>query len=212
MRDEIARFPKGTAPGPSGLRASHLQYAVRRPGLVAPLVQALATLTRAWVNGTLPLEHAPFFTGANLTPLRKKDNGVRPVAVGEVLRRLVGKALLATPEAKAQLAKLQPVQAGVGVRNATESVAMCTQNLANALGTGQSWVMLQVDLRNAFNCVERLHVMKAAEHYAPSLHNFLRFASADAARLFLRLEGVAVQDGSAPGVSSWPSCLCLGHP
>ena len=148
------------------------------------MVQALATLTRAWVNGTLPLEHAPFFTGANLTPLRKKDNGVRPVAVGEVLRRLVGKALLATPEAKAQLAKLQPVQAGVGVRNATESVAMCTQNLVNALGTGQSWVMLQVDLRNAFNCVERLHVMKAAEHYAPSLHNFLRFALADAAPLF----------------------------
>ena len=172
------------------------------------MVQALATLTRAWVNGTLPLEHAPFFTGSNLTPLRKNDNGVRLVAVGEVLHRFVGKALLATPEAKAQLAKLQPVQAGVGARNA----AMCTQNLVNALGTGQSWVMLQVDLWNAFNCVERSHVMKAAEHCAPSLHNFLRFALADTAPLFLQLEGVAVQDGSAPGVSSWPNRICPGHP
>ena len=94
-RDAIARFPKGAAPGPSGLRASHIQDAVRRPGRGTPLVQALASLAQAWVNGTLPLEHAPFFTGANLTPLRKKDGGVRPVAVGEVLRRLVGKALLA---------------------------------------------------------------------------------------------------------------------
>ena len=38
VRDAIARFPKGTAPGPSGLRASHLQDAVRRPGRGAPLV------------------------------------------------------------------------------------------------------------------------------------------------------------------------------
>ena len=45
-----------------------------------------------------PDEVAPYLTGAPLTALRKEDKSdrlkVRPIAVGETLRRLVGKCLM----------------------------------------------------------------------------------------------------------------------
>ena len=66
--------------------------------------------------------------------MRKADGGVRPVAVGETLRRLTGKVLLATAVAKAQISHLTPVQVGVGVPSAAESVVMGTQWMGEWMG------------------------------------------------------------------------------
>ena len=98
------------------------------------LVGALAKFSSMWIKGELPMEHGPLLCGANLTPLRKPDGGVRPVAVGETLRRLAGKVLLSTGVAKGQVASLAPVQVGVGVPGAAEAVVIATQNLVNTLG------------------------------------------------------------------------------
>ena len=43
--------------------------------------------------GKVPEDVCPTFYGANLTALSKPDGGVRPIAVGFTLRRLVGKIL-----------------------------------------------------------------------------------------------------------------------
>ena len=45
------------------------------------------------IQGKAPLCARPFFFGATLTGLGKKDGGVRPIAVGCVLRRLTAKCL-----------------------------------------------------------------------------------------------------------------------
>lgn len=58
---------------------------------------------------------------------------MRPVAVGETIRRLIGKALLATGTAKDQVSKLQPTQVGVGVAYTVESVAIGFQHLIQKL-------------------------------------------------------------------------------
>eukprot|EP01059_Diplonema_ambulator_P025016 TRINITY_DN4199_c0_g1_i1.p3 TRINITY_DN4199_c0_g1~~TRINITY_DN4199_c0_g1_i1.p3 ORF type:complete len:103 (-),score=19.82 TRINITY_DN4199_c0_g1_i1:326-634(-) len=44
--------------------------------------------------GRAPREVAPLFAGANLVALKKHDKDVRPIAVGEILRRLTGKILV----------------------------------------------------------------------------------------------------------------------
>ena len=120
-RECILHFPRSSAASPSGLRPSHLQACLRKAGRGAALVTALARLARLWIEGALPPSHAQAWCGATLIPLVKKDNGVRPVAIGETLRRLVGKVLLASANAKDQVSSLQPLQVGVGVRNAAES-------------------------------------------------------------------------------------------
>jgi hypothetical protein len=63
----------------------------------------------------------PFLAGGSLTALLKKDGGIRPIAVGDVLRRLTGKALV-----RAQKDKLvnyfSPLQVGVAVPCGAEAV------------------------------------------------------------------------------------------
>ncbi len=65
-------------------------------------------------------------------PAAKKDGGVRPIAVGETLRRIVGKCLLRLEAVKEEVACLQPRQCGVGVQNAAEMVGMGLQRLVQA--------------------------------------------------------------------------------
>ena len=111
---------------------------------------ALSLLTRKWCLGELPPHHARPLCASSLTPLKKADGGVRPVAVGDCLRRLVGKCLLATGVVKAQVASLQPVQVGVGTQGVVEAVALATATLVRAYRGSADWVILNVDLRNAF--------------------------------------------------------------
>ena len=54
VKDAISSFPRNSAPGPSGLRASHLQDALRRPGRGAPLVSAIASFCLMWAHGLIP--------------------------------------------------------------------------------------------------------------------------------------------------------------
>ena len=116
VSEAITHFPRGSAPGPSGLRPAHLQDAIKRKGASMGLLAALGTLTRDWIHGALPPTHATALCAANLTPLRKPDGGVRPVAVGETLRRMVGKALLATTAARDEISRLSPLQTGIAGR------------------------------------------------------------------------------------------------
>ena len=91
----VRSFPNGSAPGPSGLRPCHLKEAVCCPSPVRA-TQALSSLT-SFVN-TLAFGKAPpsimsYLCGATLLASQKKNGGLRPIAVGEVLRRLISKCL-----------------------------------------------------------------------------------------------------------------------
>ena len=125
------------------------------------------------------------WNSANLTPLKTPDDGVRPVAVGDTLRRLIGKVLLSTNTAKGQVQALTPTQVGVGVRSTAESVAMGFTNLVETLGVHTQWVALQVDLSNAFNSISRKAILTQAQRLTPALYNYLRFAYHSPAPLFL---------------------------
>ena len=56
-----------------------------------PLLTALAAFCSLVLEGKTPLSVRLFFFGANLVALKKKGGGVRPIAVGCILRRLVAK-------------------------------------------------------------------------------------------------------------------------
>ena len=116
-------FRWGSAPGPGGLRPEHMRITVKG----APANRAAragAALTRV-VNlmsaGRVPAEVAPFLCGARLHAAKKKDGGLRPIAVGNLLRRLTSKLIAAALADKAA-EHLSPHQLGVGVRGGCEAI------------------------------------------------------------------------------------------
>ena len=71
--------------------------------------------------GKVPEGVAPYLAGARLHAARKKDNGLRPISVGNLLRRLAGKCCTARLQERAA-AILSPHQLGVGVKSGCEAI------------------------------------------------------------------------------------------
>ena len=89
----LRAFPKGTKPGASKLRAQHLLDVIA--GSTAPAARdcllSLTCLMNHLLSGKAPSCLSPWLCGAPLTALLKKGGGVRPIAVGEVFRRLASR-------------------------------------------------------------------------------------------------------------------------
>ncbi len=80
----IRSFPRGSAGGPDGIRPQHLLDLTSASALHGGevLLRALAVFINHALAGNVPQPVQPVFFGATLIPLRKKEGGVRPIAVG----------------------------------------------------------------------------------------------------------------------------------
>ena len=175
IRTAVTKFPPGSAPGPSGLRPSHLKECLRKAGSASCLMAGMAPFVRAAVAGLLPEALQPLLCGSSLIPLNKKDGGVRPIAVGDTLRRLIGKVTLSLEDVREQVQALKPRQCGVGVPNACEMVGMGLQRLADQHPEGD-WVAVQVDVSNAFNTVHRTAMLQQCHQKTPAAYNWLAWS------------------------------------
>jgi len=103
----------------------------------------------------------PQVEGPNLEPPLPEDrpdvapswasDQLLPIAVGDILRRLVAKWLLATAQGRNAPAALAPLQTACAKGSPCEVVAMGVQAQVDALHGSTWWLLLQVGLKNAFN-------------------------------------------------------------
>jgi hypothetical protein len=89
VRHVVHSFPKDTGCGRSGLRISHIRGMIATK--IPDFLKDLAALFTIMINGRAPVELAPYLSSAPLVPLLKKDGKIRPIAIGEILRRICSK-------------------------------------------------------------------------------------------------------------------------
>ena len=169
VRKGVKSFPNGSAPGPSGLRPSHLREAVRcpSPDQANQVLVALTKFVNCLASGRAPSVVTPHLCGATLLASKKQKGGHRPIAVGEVLRRLVSKCLV-TLSHRQGLRLLSPLQLGVGVKGGCEAIVHATNHLMTSLHDKDCWTLL-LDFSNAFNSISRQAMFVEFRRHLPGL-------------------------------------------
>ena len=91
VKRAIISFPNGSAGGPDNIRPQHLKDLLVGTDFNDPLLLAITNLTNVLLAGGLPRELRPTICGGTLIAIRKKQGGIRPIAIGNVWRRIAGK-------------------------------------------------------------------------------------------------------------------------
>ncbi|KAA8497468.1 hypothetical protein FVE85_1197 [Porphyridium purpureum] len=126
VRKSILAIPHTSGCGPSRWSIGVLQQVIRTPVAGDTALGAVALAFKRIASVGLHPQAGALWSHARLIPLKKKDGGVRPIAVGELLRRVLGKLVLAHLGSDAA-ESLRPDQYGVGRPAGLEGAVLGTR-------------------------------------------------------------------------------------
>ena len=169
LHSVLKRSATGASPGPSGWTAEHLLLLFQDK----PCAEAITAITSDICNGFLPHAARDWLVGSRLIAIPKDDTGVRPISIGEALYRLASAYLsdLVTPHMPDIFSSLQK---GVGVSGGADRALHATQLSLELLRAKCDPVVLAIDIKNAFNTIDRGAVARALIQQ-PHLHPLWRF-------------------------------------
>ena len=204
----IHSFPRGSAGGPDGFRPQHLldltSASAERGG--KELIRSLTCFTNKVLEGKVPPSVQPIFFGATLIALQKKEGGVRPIAVGLSLRRLVAKCA-GLHVMRTVGAGLAPLQLGCGVSLGCEAAAHAARLYLQNMPP--SHLLLKLDFKNAFNSLRRDKMLEAVKENVPELFNFVHSAYNQPSMLFCGDRVMQSAEGVQQGDPLGPLLFCL---
>ena len=120
------------------------------------------------------------YIACRLIPL-DKNPGVRPIGVGEVLRRIIGKSIAWSLRYKIQEAA-GPLQVSSGLKGGAEAAIHAMRDIFNADSTD---AVILVDAANAFNSINRDAMLKNISSICPIVFIYAYNCYSVHARLFV---------------------------
>ena len=172
--------------GPSKLSHDHLREALRG---ITPMKQeyvskAITDTVNLLASGKVNHNIAQYFCGANLYPLKKKDEGISPISVSETLRRLVSKCLNTSVKTEAEMF-FSPTQLGVGVKGGCTIIVYSVRSLIDIYSSSTDKCLLKIDFKNAFNLISRESIISQVAKYFPGLLNWTLITLLPESKLFI---------------------------
>ena len=169
---------------------------------VATAAKALCTENRTEVeNGGISA-----YLACRLIPL-DKDPGLRPIGIGEVLRRIVGKMVvfLLKPELQKDAGDLQMC---VGQQGGCEAGVHAMVDIFQEENTHG---IIQVDANNAFNTINRNVFLHNIQIICPEISTYIRNCYLKPARLFV-VGGIEIksEEGTTQGDTTAMPAYALG--
>lgn len=204
----LRHFPLDSAPGPSGLRVQHLLDACT-PGSSDGFLQQLTAVVNLLGQGRACAEVAPFLAGASLAAVPKPCGGVRPLAVGEVLRRLVGKCLMAAARDDAR-AFFWPAQVGVAIKSGAEKAIHAAQQWHARNSHTSDRVAVKLDFANAFNTIDRASVLARLGDSFPGLARWAHWCYGSPSHLRFGAHQLSSSSGVQQGDPLGPLLFAVG--
>jgi hypothetical protein len=208
IRAAIRSFASGSAGGRDGFRPQHIKDLITVAG--SCICETLVDFSNLVLGGGVPLSVRPAFFGATLIPLAKKGGGLRPIAIGLLLRRVVSKAAAHVASLMC-VSLLSPIQLGVGTRGGAEAlVHAARQYLANKPA---DHAFVKLDFANAFNTIRRDSMLEAVASACPSLLNYALSSYGGKSHLWLGDDILSSEEGVQQGDPLGPLLFCLTiHP
>ena len=118
-------------------------------------------------SGQVPEPILKLLSATRLIALPKASGDVRPIAIGEVLRRITARTICS--QLKVLFGNFfAPLQHGIAKDGGVDLLLHHVQML---LESNDGWVVLKTDAKNAFNSVNRLHLLKQVSVNFPSIFN-----------------------------------------
>ena len=167
--ETIAKQLQGGA-GPSGVHALWWEHWLVRMGTRSEkLREAVAALARRLANDIVPWQDIRALIANRLIAF-DKGTGVRPIGVGECLRRVCGKAVMDEAGKDLEIecgtdqlcAKLE-----AGIEGAVHTMS------AEFDAAESGWGVLMVDAANAFNALNRKAALRHTRHLWPAAARYL---------------------------------------
>ena len=207
----IKGFPQGSAGGKSGLKPPHLKDALV-PGYGDELVRTLTEVTNLLASGKAHPSAREWICCASLTALSKPDGSLRPIAIGETLRRLVGKVLAKDASEDFQ-SFFEPSQVGVGSKGGAEAVVHTVRQYMARNSHKPGVVIATLDLKNAFNCVDRSAFRAEIRRVAPRLAPWVDFQYGAPTPLYFGATRLSSERGVQQGDPLGPALFAAAlHP
>ena len=168
------------------------------------LRQSIADLAKMLATEQIHPDCLTEFTACRLVPLDKgitKEGGpgVRPVGVGEVMRRIVGKLVLSV--IKDDISKAAgPLQTCTGVKSGIEAAI---HSMREIFEKDETEAVLLVDAENAFNNLNRSAALKNIKVLCPPFHQYLQNTYQKPAQLIIQgdkeYEIILSEEGTTQG-------------
>ena len=143
--------------------------------------EAIAATARRLCTDDIPHIYLRLLWDCRLVPLAKEDNGVRPVGIGETLRRIIGKCVLKITGDDVQQAA-GALQTCAGVESGIEAAIHA---MADTFQSDDCEAVILVDAENAFNRVNRKVALHNIQRLCPALYTYLNNCYKEPARLHL---------------------------
>lgn len=213
VNNAIFNTNKNSAAGPDGFNVMYLRNFSQQTNYEAweKFLSVFTDYLNLFVLGKTPNSIGPFFSGANITPLKKGDDGagVRPIAVGNIPRRIIGKAT-AKVASRTSLGDFSGIQFGVGIACPTEAIIHALNFFVEKHKDNEGYVLCKVDFKNAFNEVSRKEMHRQVNEKTPSLKTFVEgiYVTSSPA-LFCGKEIIESQQGVQQGDPMAPVLFCM---
>ena len=145
------------------------------------LSEEIASLSKRLCSEVIPFEYISTLMSCRLVPLKKLDNSVRPVGIGETLRRIISKAVvsLLKPDILCASGCLQTC---AGLEGGIEAAV---HSMRQIFDDDKCEAVILIDAENAFNRLNRKAALMNIKQICPNLYQFLDNSYSNPAKLFL---------------------------